>query len=83
MATTQRKIKVSLADYTRLEPHLRGAHTMFAWFKTNPTEDDFWMAYAIEKERPNPRCLLLQRLLGKAHQMERHRELKSHGCPTC
>ena len=77
------KIKVSRADYERLEPHLRGAHTMFAWFKTNPPEDDFWMAYAIEKERQNPRCLLLQRLLGHAQKLERHRELSHHGCPSC
>ena len=79
----RRIIKVSQLDYERIEPHIRGPHTMFPWLRTNPSEEDLWMAYEIERTRVNPRCLLLQRLLGHAHKAERLRELAEYGCPSC
>ena len=81
--STRRKIKITTVDYERIERHIRGAHTMFPWLRSNPSEEDLWMAYEIERTRPNPRCLLLQRLLGHAQKAERHRELAEYGCPSC
>jgi hypothetical protein len=74
------QIAVTKEDRQRLEPHLRGAHTLHEWYKTNPGEDDLFKAWYIESKRLNPRCRLLTRILHRAQHAQKRRLLKSLGC---
>ena len=74
-------ITVSAEDRARIEPHIRGSHTLHRWYKTDPPEDDLFMAFRIESRRLNPRCRLLGRMYHRALMAHKRRILKYYGCP--
>ena len=69
-------------DEKLLAPFLVSAGTMFKWLQTDPPEYLLWKAFWLERRRPNPRCLILQRTLGHALRKFRIRHLAECGCPS-
>ena len=69
-------------DEKLLAPHLVSAGTMFKWLQSDPPEYLLWKAFWLERRRPNPRCLILQRTLGHALRKFRIRHLAECGCPS-